>query len=62
MRTPPTYPEQKLCYTINDTMAILRVSRPTLYRILNDGVIRSKKVGGRRLINHTEIVRFLEAE
>lgn len=56
-----SYPEQKLCYTISDTMAILRVSRPTLYRLLQEGVVKSKKVGGRRLITHTELVRFLEA-
>jgi excisionase family DNA binding protein len=55
-----TYPEQKLAYTVNESLKILRVSRATLYRIMNQGVLKSKKVGGRRLITHKEIVRLLE--
>ena len=60
MNQPKPYPEQKLAYTIQESMVILRVSRATLYRLLTQGILKSKKVGGRRLITHKELVSFLE--
>jgi excisionase family DNA binding protein len=37
----------------------LGVSRSTLYRLLNDGSVRSVKIGRRRLIERDELVRFV---
>ena len=59
---PTAVPEYKPrpAYTLREVMGILRVSRGTVYRLLNDGELKSKKVGGRRLVPHSEIIRFLE--
>jgi len=37
----------------------LGVSRSTMYKLLNDGAIRSVHIGRRRLIERDELVRFV---
>jgi hypothetical protein len=61
MQPQTPYPEQQLAYTIPESIRILRVSRASLYRLFNSGQIKSKKIGGRRLVTHKEITRFLDA-
>ena len=40
---------------------MLGIAPSTLYRYLNDGLMRSLKVGGRRFISRTMIDEFLGA-
>jgi excisionase family DNA binding protein len=37
-------------YRVNEAAAAYRLSRSTLYKLIGSGVLRSAKVGGRRLI------------
>ena len=62
MQIQSPYPEKQLAYTIPESIRILRVSRASLYRLFNSGDLKSKKIGGRRLVTHKEITRFLEAD
>jgi excisionase family DNA binding protein len=55
-------PDQQLVYTIPEIIRILRISRASLYRLLNRGELKSKMVGGRRLVTHRQLTAFLEAE
>lgn len=43
---PMTSMQDVRCYTVEDLMAMLALSRPTVYRLLNQNVFRWFKVGG----------------
>jgi excisionase family DNA binding protein len=49
-----------LAYSVDDAAYLIGVSRRTLYRLVNEQKIRSKKIGSRRVIAHAELVRFLQ--
>jgi len=53
-------PPPQIVYTVQDLLKILRVSRPTLYKVLTDGDLPSSKVGARRLVTHDNLMRFLK--
>jgi excisionase family DNA binding protein len=44
--TPTPIVQDIRCYTIEDLMAMLALSRPTVYRLLKQNVFRWFKVGG----------------
>lgn len=44
--TPTPVVQDIRCYTIEDLMAMLILSRPTVYRLLKQNVFRWFKVGG----------------
>ena len=44
--TPTPVVQDIRCYTIEDLMAMLALSRPTVYRLLKQNVFRWFKVGG----------------
>ena len=46
--------------TIRETMAILRVSRGTLYKLINKGTLKSQAIGGRRFISSSVIQQFFD--
>lgn len=46
-------------YTVKETMEILRVSRPTLYRIVKGGSLGSVKVQGKTVFKESELSRFI---
>lgn len=46
--------------TIREAMAILRISRGTLYKLINDGTIKIREVGGRRFISSSAIQQFFD--
>lgn len=46
-------------FTLDESAEKLRISRPTLYRRLNDGTIPSVKIGGRRLVPSSFFEEFL---
>ena len=43
---PMTSMQDVRCYTVEDLMAMLALSRPTVYRLLKQNVFRWFKVGG----------------
>jgi excisionase family DNA binding protein len=46
--------------TVEDVMANLRISRPTLYRLLKSGHLISVRIGKRTLFDPTDIRAFIE--
>lgn len=52
----------KVAYTVRDLLAVLRVSRPTVYKILRSGELPSSKVGARRLVTHENLKRYLKSK
>jgi excisionase family DNA binding protein len=49
---------EALAHTINEFAARARVSRVTLYRMMNDGQLRFIRLRGRRLIPCSEYTRL----
>lgn len=49
----------KLAYSILETCAALGITRPTLYKLISDGRLRTVTIGTRRLIPATELDRLL---
>lgn len=49
-----------LAYSVGDAAHLIGVSRRTLYKLIDERKIRSKKIGSRRVIAHAELVRFLQ--
>jgi len=47
-------------YTLNEVLDILRVSRATLYRHMESGLIKPVKLGRRVLFPETEINRLIK--
>lgn len=46
--------------TIRDAMATVRVSRSTIYRLINEGRLEKKQIGGRTLITRSSITLLLQ--
>ena len=46
----PAKPVDKRAYSVQEAAKIYGWSRSTLYKMMNDGTLRSIKIGGRRLI------------
>lgn len=44
-------PKEKRWYSRNEVAAILQVSLPTVHRLVNDGLLKASKVGGRTLFD-----------
>jgi excisionase family DNA binding protein len=47
-------------YTVIETMELLRISRPTLYRFIKSGQLVPLKMGKKTLFTESELDRFLE--
>jgi excisionase family DNA binding protein len=48
-------------YTIAEVAALLRISKPTLYRLMASGDLKSVKLGGRTLFKESEVERFVNS-
>jgi excisionase family DNA binding protein len=48
--------------TVEETAGELRVSVPTVYRIMRSGRLKFTRVGGRRRIPRREVVDYLRSE
>jgi len=46
-------------YTVNETLSILKISRPTLYELIKKGTLRPVKLGKRTLFKESELERFI---
>lgn len=47
-------------HTVNETLELLRISRPTLYRFIKSGQLVPLKMGKKTLFTESELTRFLE--
>jgi len=45
--------------TINDTCDLLKISRPTVYRMIKKGVLKTVQVGGRMRFHPDELRRYI---
>ena len=48
-----------LLLTAEQACRVLNVSRPTLYRLMGDGALRSLRVRGRRMFRRADLERFV---
>ena len=53
---------EKAAFGIAACCSYLEISRPTLYRLMDSGQIRSFHIGRRRLILREDLVGFLQAQ
>lgn len=56
--TGPQLPHRN---TIEESLVILKVSKPTLYRRIAQGLLRVSKDGARTFISGSELVRYMTA-
>ncbi len=50
VNSPLAIPEKR-CYTVEDIQAILGISRPSVYKLINQKVFRTVKVAGKHRIS-----------
>ncbi len=48
--------------SVNDTLNYLKISRPTLYVLINKGKIRTVKIGKRTLFDPEDVKKFVEGQ
>lgn len=48
--------------TVQEACALLRISKPTLYKRMEDGTISSKKIGSRVLFNKAELINSIKSQ
>jgi excisionase family DNA binding protein len=54
-------PDERLALRINDAALMAGLGRSTIYSLINDGKLRSTKVGGRRLVLRASLQELLQA-
>ena len=60
-KIPYYIPEARLAYTIKQLTGILHIRADSLYKkYINTGLLPSKKVGGSRLVEHSNLMKFLK--
>lgn len=52
---------QKRAYTIKDAVHVSSLGRTTIYSLIGSGLLKTVKVGGRRLISAESLHHLLEA-
>lgn len=60
MDTTTELPFREHLNTIREVEQRLRVSHTTVYRYINTGVIRTVKVGHRRMVTESDLIEFIE--
>jgi excisionase family DNA binding protein len=48
--------------SVNDTLNYLKISRPTLYVLINKGKIGTVKIGKRTLFDPEDVKKFIERQ
>ena len=51
--------QNQLTYTISEVAKLLKVSRPTIYKCINERRLQSYKEGRRRLVTATAVSSYL---
>jgi excisionase family DNA binding protein len=57
--SPRKSPVPKMAYSMAETAAALGITKPTAYKLVAQGRLRTVMVGARRLVPITEIERLL---
>ncbi len=52
--------EDRRLFTVKEAMEYLRISRPTLYRLINQGKLKPVKIGKRTLLDKADLDRLIE--
>jgi excisionase family DNA binding protein len=52
---------QRLAYSPGETAELLGVSRMTVYRLMDSGALKSRKIGSARRILSSSIIEYIEA-
>lgn len=60
MATQQDVPHQPLAYTVSEAADQLRISRSSIYRLIDRNELATAKIGKRRLILHDDVVALLE--
>jgi excisionase family DNA binding protein len=47
-------------YRVSEAAELLRISRPSIYRLWKNGKVKPIKVGGRTVFPESELERFIE--
>ena len=47
-------------YTIPEVAKMLRISKPSVYRLMSNGRLKNVKIGGRTLFKESELNRFID--
>ncbi len=58
--TVTTSKPEKILYTVPELMEIMSLPRPTAYRLVADGTIKSLRIGRSIRIHKDDVVRFIE--
>lgn len=48
--------------TVQEACTLLRISKPTLYKRMEDGTISSKRLGSRILFNKAELIASIKSQ
>ena len=55
----PKLLDERRAFRVNETVAVYRLSRSTLYKLISAKQLRTVKIGGRRLIPRDELESLL---
>jgi excisionase family DNA binding protein len=58
----PTIPATRAAYSVKDVCAVLGVSRPTVYKLIHTGQLRTVMIGRRRVVPVGEVDRILDGD
>ena len=54
--------KEKVYLTVKEACELIRMSRVTLHRLINKGMVPSYKVGGKRLFNRRELIQWVKSQ
>jgi len=49
-------------YSINEVAEMLSMSRPTIYKFVNDQTLKSTRINGQIRVNHLDLMNFINSE
>lgn len=54
--------KEKTYLTFKEACELIRTSRVTLHRMIKKGMVPSYKIGGKRLFNRKELIRWVKSQ
>jgi len=52
-------PDERLAYTVDESALVAGLGRNSIYKLINEGVLPSRKVAGRRLVLREDLQAVL---
>lgn len=49
-------------YSINEVAEMLSFSRPTVYKLINEGTVKAVRINGQMRIKHSDLSKYIEGE